>query len=198
MFAEFDNIFIWAQVVGLCGLCVNVITWQLKNPRHILMMNIPSYCLWSTQYMMLGAPLGAIFNLFSALRDCGLIFVQDRLVPYIIASAVFLSWIIGLYFFAAWYDAIPMIGGTVMSLAFLQRNNRPLIARTQTICCFLWLIYDALVGSYIGFACTLFIMGSTMVGIYRHEHCGLKPSPLTFFKSLLALPPPPLREGQHV
>ncbi len=184
----FDNMFIWAQVVGLCGLCINIITWQLKSPRHILMMNIPSYALWSAQYFMLGAPLGAIFNLCSALRDGGLIFVQERFVPYVIVGSVLLSWSIGLYFFAFWYDAIPMVGGTIMSLAFLQRNNRPLIARVQIICSLLWLLYDALVGSYIGFSCTLFIMVSAMVGIYRHEHWDRRSTSKRYLKLFFTMP----------
>ena len=194
----FDNIFVWAQVIGCGGLLLNIISWQLKTPRNIIVMTIPSNFLWATHYIMLGAPLGAITNLCSVIRNTGLVIVRDHLVPYFIYSFLLLTWVIGLYFYEFWYDVLPLVSASIMNLGLLRRNNRPLIARTTVIYCILGLIYDVIVGSLVGFICGIFIVASAIIGMYRHENWNLNKSPINLFKSLFIPPPATVQEAAHV
>ena len=194
----FDNLFIWAQVIGVLGLCVNVITWQLKNPRNIILFGIPANILWAIQYILIDAPLGAVTNICSMFRNLGLAFIEDRLLPYFIALSMLITWAIGFYFYEFWYDLISILSATIINIGFLFRKNRPLIARTTIVYCFLGLIYDSIVGSFIGFVCGLFIMASALIGMYRHENWNLHSSPINLFRSLLTISPTHSKEAVHV
>ncbi len=180
----FDDLFIWAQIMGALGLLANVISWQIKKPRHIILATVPCNILWASHYAMLGAPLGAIANLCSCFKNLGLAFVQDRLVPYIIYGSILLTWGIGLYFYEFWYDILPLFSIAILNLGLLFRDNRPLIARTTLIHCTFGLVYDSIVGSYVGFFCGVFIMVSALIGMYRYENWEIGKCYKTFIPSL--------------
>jgi len=164
-----DNIFLWAQVIGFVGLCVNIVSWQLKNSRHILMCHIPGRTLMAIQYIMLGAPLGAVMDTLSVFRDSGLVFMKEKYILYIISTFLCAAWGIGLCFYQSWYDILPLIGVTIIGLSLSQKNNRALIARGQATSSLSFVVYNIIVGSYMGLACGLFVIASSLVGMYRHE-----------------------------
>ncbi len=194
----FDNIFLWAQVIGFISLCINIISWQLKDSRHIIMCHIPARAFMATQYIMLGAPLGAVMDICSVFRDSGISFMKKKYVPYIICLFLCFAWSIGLFFFKNWYDILPLIAVTILCFGLYQKDNRALVSRAQIICSTLWLFYNALVASYMGFICGAFIITSAVIGIYRHENWNLNNSPINLFKSLFMIPPITSREAAHV
>jgi len=165
----FDNLFLWAQIVGFISLCINIISWQLKNSRHIIMCHIPARALMAIQYIMLGAPLGAVMDICSVFRDGGISFMNKKYIPYILGLFLCSVWGVGLLFLQNWYGILPLIGVTILSIGLLQKDNRGLVARAQITCSTLWLFYNALVGSYMGFICGTFIITSAIIGMYRHE-----------------------------
>ncbi len=195
----FDNMFIGAQVVGLCGLCINVFAWQLKNPRHMIITHIPGRSLMAIQYLMLGAPLAAIIDTCAVLRDSGISFLKEKYTLYMIAFSVCCSWGMGLYFFQHWYDVLILICGTIVNLSLLlYRNNRPAYARAGILSnCFL-LAYGVMIYSYMGVISASLIITSSILGMRRHENWDLKRSPMSFFKLLFTLPSSPSKEVAHV
>lgn len=168
-----SSVFLWAQVIGFVAMGINILSWQLKNPRHIILSYVPANTLWAIQYMMLGAPVGAMINLCSAAKDGGLAFVKDKYVPFLIGSFLCVVWIVGLHFFQAWHDLLPLIAGTILNLSLLQRNNRPLYARASLTACALWLVYNVIVGSWIGTLSACLVMTSSIIGMARHEEWAL-------------------------
>ena len=80
MFAEFDNIFIWAQIAGFLAMSCCVISMQFKNPKHIILSGVPSGLLWATQYILLGAPMGAIANASGAFKNLLVAFLPKKFV----------------------------------------------------------------------------------------------------------------------
>ena len=164
-----DSVFLWAQIIGFVAMGINILSWQIKNPRHIILSYVPANTLWAIQYLMLGAPVGAMMNLCSAAKDGGLAFVKDKYVPFLIGSFLCVVWSVGFHFFQAWYDLLPMIAGTILNLSLLQRNNRPLYARASLTACVLWLVYNVIVGSWIGTLSACLVMTSSIIGMARYE-----------------------------
>lgn len=179
-----DSVFIWAQIIGLIAMAVSVWAWQLKKPRHIILCNVPATLIWTVQYILLGAPLGAILNLASAFKDSGLFFIKNKYVPYLIGTFLLVIWSTGLYFFEHWYDSLPLISGSIMNIALLQRDNRSLIARATIICCLFWLVYNVIVSSWMGAACASMVITSSIIGMARHEEWSLGKCYKSFFPSL--------------
>lgn len=179
-----EGVFLWAQVVGLFAMVVSIGAWQLKNPRHIILCNVPSAALWTVQYMMLGAPLGAVLNITSLVKDGALAFIKDKYVPYLIGGFLCVLWAFGLYFFEHWYDILPLIGGSIVNLTFLQRDNRALCARGTIICCLFWIVYNAIVCSWMGVACASLVIMSSMISMARYEEWSLGQCYKSFFPSI--------------
>ena len=179
-----DSVFIWAQIVGFVAMAISIFAWQLKNPRHIILCDIPSSTLWAIQYFMLGASLGIITNTLCIARDGALAFLKDTHVPYIIASYISFAWLIGLYNFSHWYDILALIGTSIPALAFLYRANRPLVARGAALGCSFWFIYNIIVHSWMGAGASSFVIISSIIGMARHEEWILGRCHRTFMPSL--------------
>lgn len=192
------DLFIWAQVIGFCGMSIGIIAWQLKNSRHIIICYIPSRLLMATQYLMLGAPLGAIMDICSVFRDSGISFLKDKFAPYIIFTCLFSVWVIGLYFLQHWYDTLPLIAGTIANLALFHRKNRSLYARAAIISSFIWIIYNLFVYSWMGATAACFTITSSIIGMYRYEEWDLKSSPKLFLQCLFVLPKTQTKESTYV
>lgn len=170
MFENADSIFIWAQIIGFCAMVIGTLAMQFKNPRHILLGNVPSAGLWTIQYLMLGAPLGAILNISSALKDGTVAFIHKRYLNLVIGSFLIMTWLIGLYHFNQWYDLLPLLAGTAVNAALLiDRDNRPLFVRAVIVNCALWIVYNLIVGSWMGATCAIMIIGSSMLSMARYE-----------------------------
>ena len=151
-------------------MAVSVIAWQLKKPRHIILMSVPGGSLWAIQYILLDAPTGAIMNIFAVLKDGALGFVRCSFVPYIVGAYMVLIWAFGLYFLTHWYDLLALFGASVSNIALLKRDNRPLIARACIASQLCWIAYNSIVGAWIALACGILVAISSFVGMYRHEN----------------------------
>jgi len=166
----FDNVFLWAQVVGLFAMIFSIVSWQLKNPRHIILMNVPGCSLWAIQYIMLGGITGALMNIFSVFKDGALGFVRCSIVPYIISAYLLLIWAFGIYFFNNWFDSLALAGGTISNLALLKRDNRALMSRACIASQICWITYNSIVGAWIALICGVLVTVSSLIGMYRHEN----------------------------
>ena len=78
-----------------------------------------------------------------------------------------------------------MMAVTVVTLAWLERDNRPLIARSVIIGCVFWLIYNCIVGSWMAAACSTFAIFSAIIGMARHEEWQLGRCIYSFGPSLI-------------
>ena len=181
----FTNIFLWVQVIGLAAMSINILAWQLKNPRHIIFSYVPACSLWALQYILLNAPLGAIMNIFSVIKDSFLTFVHEIYVTYIIGAFLLTIWCVGLYYFNHWYDILPLFGATVTNVALLQRDNRSFVARGAICTQVFWITYNLIVGSYMAALSGLMVVGSSTIGMARHEEWEIGKCYRTFGPSLM-------------
>lgn len=180
-----ENGFLLAQIIGLCAMGINIAAMQCKNPRHIILCCIPTGVLWSIQYLLLSAPMGALFNICAATKDCFLANVREKLVLFVIVTFLIILWSFGLYMFKNWFDILPLMAGTIMNLALIQRDNRPLIARATIMGQICWFAYNLIVGSWMGLTCSLLVTTSSLIGMARHESWQLGACYRSFAPSLV-------------
>ena len=180
-----ESYFIWAHLLGFFAMCISIMAWQIKNPRHIILCYVPSGILWGTHYMLLGAPLGAIMNFCSAGKDSALAFIRKSYVPYLIIIFLSIVWIVGIHNFEYWYDILPLIGVSIINLSLLQRDKRSLVARATMGGQACWIIYNVIVGAWMGVACCLLVSTSSIIGMARHEKWEIGKCYRTFGPSLM-------------
>jgi len=194
----FDNIFLWAQIIGLTALCFGIFSMQLKNSRHIILFETPSGILWGIQYILLGAHAGALINFMVATRAISLVYAKQSYLLPIIVIYLITVWGISFYNFQNWVDLLPLLATTGSCYVLFHRDNRPLIARGLILTSSIWLAYNIIVDSWVGIACSVFYIASCIVGICRHENWNLNRSPINLFKSLFTLPPVLSKELAYV
>ena len=195
---DWGSAFLWAQVVGVIAICLGILSMQLKNSRHIILLEAPAGILWGIQYIMLGASAGAFVNFMVATRAIGLAYAKQSYLIPIISVYLIAVWGIGIYNFKNWFDILPLLATTGGAFVLFHRDNRPLIARGLILTSCLWLIYGVTVGSWTGIGCAVFYITSCVIGMYRHENWNLHSSPINLFRSLLTISPTHSKEAVHV
>jgi len=162
-----------------------VLSMQLKNPKHMILSGVPTGLLWTTQYMLLGAPMGAIANFSGAVKNLFIAFIPQKYVPYLLCAYLTIMWGIGLYNLSVWYALLPLVGASATSIALLvDRTNRRFYVRAIVFCCAMWACYNITVGAYMGLSCDILTITSSIIGMARYEKWELGRCYRTFLPSI--------------
>ncbi len=165
----FSNTFLLAQFFGFCAMCLSVYVWQIKNPRMILLLYVPTSLLWATQFFLLGSNMAAIICLLCVVKDFSLSVVDKKRAPKIITLFLIAIWSIGALTITTTIEVLPLITLTFFNLALLQPDNRRLMARTNILTQVLWIAFNISISAYMGVLCSLLLVVYTLIGMYRHE-----------------------------
>ena len=155
-----------------------LLSYQLKNRQHIIIVNTLSRCLYILQYLLLGAVCGAILDILGALaaivagkKDSP--FIKARL-PLVFAAvnAVILS--VGLAI--AWVrksplDLLPIVGVLLHTGAFWLSSEK-IIRRISLLGSPFWLVYNTAsraYGSALGDVLTMCSIVVAMIKFRRQE-----------------------------
>ena len=57
-----------AQIFGLCGMTMNVLSYQRKEQREIIFMQLIGSLFFAVNFFMIGAFVGALLNVVGMLR----------------------------------------------------------------------------------------------------------------------------------
>ncbi|MBE6556447.1 MAG: YgjV family protein [Ruminococcaceae bacterium] len=126
--------------------------YQQKTRRGMLLAKLSADVLWSAHYLCLGAFAGMIPNAVGIFREC--IFVKrktNRWAAHAIWPVLFilLNWGLGLRTFSSWYDLLPITASSFVTLSlWIDRPQLTKLISIPVSCAFL--IYDLVIGSYIG------------------------------------------------
>ncbi|MEM8833607.1 MAG: YgjV family protein [Pseudomonadota bacterium] len=181
----FSNTLFWAQILGFLGFMCSATAWQLKNPRHIMLMYVPSGLFWSSHYFLLGGLTAVFILILSAIKDICVALLPNKFVAFIILSFLAAISIFTFFSYAKFIDILPLLAMFVLNLPRLDRENRPLIARGFIASQFLWLMYNISVGSIPGIISGTVLTGFCLFGMARHEEWQLGKCYRTFFPSLV-------------
>ncbi|MEM6811887.1 MAG: YgjV family protein [Pseudomonadota bacterium] len=173
------------HIFGLCALICSVTAWQLKNPRHIILLYVPSGIFWGLQYYFFGA--------YAALAICCLSVVKDGLVGllpskysrYIIFIHLALAYTILLNLYSVWIDILPLIATTIINVGLLFPDNRRFVTRMNISHQFIWLYYNISFDAWMSVVCSTFVVCSTLIGMARHEKWEIGKCRRTFFPSVM-------------
>ena len=169
-----------AQAISIVGMTVNILSYQMKKQRSVIMMQFAAAALFSLHFFMTGAITGAMINLVSMGR--GLVFSNKKFfradkigwvygfiaayaVMYVLTFAVFdkpftlLNVII---------ELIPVVGTIAFTFGFYLKDAKSVrrLALVNSPC---WLFYDIINVSVGGIICEVISLISIAVGIIRHD-----------------------------
>ena len=178
--SEMSVTMIIAQAISIVGMAVNILSYQLKKQRSIIMMQFAAAALFTVHFFMTGAITGAMLNLVSMGR--GLVFSNKKFF-----HADKIGWVYG--FIAAYstmyvltfavfdkpftllnviIELIPVIGTIAFTFGFFLKDAKSVrrLALVNSPC---WLFYDIVNVSIGGIICEIISLISIVVGMLRHD-----------------------------
>ena len=144
------DLFMYAQVMGLCGLAVSLAVFQMNKRRQMLRLGVIAALLYTVQFAMLGAYTAAVMNCIGALRTFVFMNVRPRAAN---------CWILGVFMVVAivatmmtWHGVASMlalVASMCGGIASWQRH--PSTIRRYTLSAsLLWLVHNILTGAMVG------------------------------------------------
>ena len=173
-----DTVQFIAQSVGIVAMGFNILSFQRKSRGGVIAFQLLGSLLFSVNFLLLGATMGCILNIISAIR--AVIFLnREKLNANHPAwlTGFFLTYLIsyGLTFTLLGTEQslknlivefLPVIGMTVTTISF-RRNDAGAIRRLGLISSPCWLIYNIAAFSLGAIICEVLSLGSILLGIRR-------------------------------
>jgi len=159
-----------AQIVGIVGMVLSLLSFQLKKRKHIMLFQMTASLMFSAQLFMVGAITGGCLDMISFIRT--LIFANNNkkwasskwwlfgFIAVMIATGL-LTWKDG-------WSVLPIIGSILSTVALWMKQEKHirLISLTVGPC---WMVYNGVTGAYTGALNELLAMTSIVIGLIRHD-----------------------------
>ena len=175
-----EPIEIIAQCAGILAMLFNIFSYQSKQQKWIIAMQLCGGALFSVNFLLLGATVGGVLNIIATVRAVIFLFKEklkaDRL-PWFFG---FLFLYIAVYVlnFTLWgkeptafnltIEMLPVIGMTALSIGFRLKKASD-VRRCGLVSSPAWLIYNIAAGSWGAIACEVMTLISIVIGMLRHD-----------------------------
>jgi len=173
-----EPIEIIAQAVGICGMAVNILSYQPKKKKTVLILQLFGAALFTVNFFMLGAITGAILNMINVALSLVFVFKDKTHADHIAWAIGFAIAYIGSYvltFVLFGVEPTPKnliteffpVIGTLLTILSYKMKDAKAIRRIGFVRSPAWLIYDALVFSVGGVLCEVFTLISIIIATIR-------------------------------
>ena len=174
-----------AQIIGLVAMAVAILSYQGKAKRTVILMQLVSTLLFTINFGLLGATLGAVLNGIGFVR--AIVFANKEKF-----HADHIGWLIGfIVVFALMYpvtflffdkeptlknfilELLPVVGMCAGTIGYHLKDAAHVrkLALIGSPC---WLIYNIFSGSIGAVLCEVFSLISVLIGMLRHDRKGGK------------------------
>lgn len=160
-----------AQILGIIGIIINVISMQLNDKKKILICYIAANWIFAINFYLLNAYTGAIICFISGFETFinNLYNNKSKKIPkWLIFIYFVVSVTLGIYTYSAFVDFIPIIG-SILFIGAISVNKESTIRKVTLINMIMWTIYDIFVKSYFAAISDFLMMISSIIGIFRFD-----------------------------
>ncbi len=169
---------IFAQVLGMVGMVINILSMQCRKTRGVIIMLLIGSSFFGVSYFLLGSYAGALMNVFSIFRSVYLLVDKRKAKPsqiIVLMTVLVVCGAAGLYS-DGWIALLPLFAQVATTLGMWFRNGAKLRILQITLASPLWLINNVIVFAIGGILCELFVICSTLISIRRFGWKYLKQS----------------------
>lgn len=169
-----------AQIIGIIAMMFNIISYQGKQQRTVIVLQLLGATFFSANFLLLGATVGGILNIIAAVRAVIFVFKDKFKADSIYWFIAFIASYISVYIlnftvfgkeptaFNLIIELLPVIGMLALNIGFRLKNSAG-IRKCGLISSPAWLIYNIVAGSWGAIICESFTLISIFVGMFRHD-----------------------------
>lgn len=167
-----------AQIIGIIAMAFNILSYQQKRQRYIIVWQLLGTSLFTVNFFLLGAYTGALLNAIGIVR--AIVFLNKKtlksdhplwlwgficvyIISYVLTFTVFHK---DFNATTAIVELLPVVGMTATTLAFRSKSAKStrllgLISAPS------WLVYNIFAKSMGAILCAAFCMVSILIGYIR-------------------------------
>lgn len=169
-----------AQGIGILAMLFNILSYQCKNKKRIILLQLCGGALFAVNFLMLGATIGGILNIIAAMRAIVFLFKDQLKTDHILWFFGFLLSYITVYilnftvfgkeptFLNMMIEILPVVGMVALNIGFRLKKASD-VRKCGLISSPAWLIYNIFAGSWGAIACETLTLISIFVGMLRHD-----------------------------
>lgn len=164
--------YILAQVIGVLAVASYLLSYQFKKRKHIILVNATSSCLYVLQYILLGAFVGAVLDILSALstftagkKNKGFVARHTKVVVICLNLSFVTA---GLLLYENIFSLFPIAGAILQTSAFWITNERT-IRLVSLLGAPFWLCYNLESQAYGATLGSVLAIISLLIAIYRYD-----------------------------
>ena len=159
-----------AQILSILGLTAMVLSYQMKQRKWLLVMQLVSNLFFSVSYFLLDAKTGAVLSFVNVLR-C-VVFMnrdkkwgQSRLWLYFFLGVALIGGIL------SWEGprSLLIIAGTLLLTVGLYSDNMTFMRKIFLVCPVFYIAYNILSGSIGGIGNDVFCLISAGIAFWRFD-----------------------------
>lgn len=167
-----------AQAFGIVGMIFNIIVFQQKKQRNVLIFQFFAALTFALNYLLLGAIVGGLLNIVGALRAVVFYFedkTRARALPWLIVFILAFGVSYPLTFLAFGtqpsaknliIELLPVLAMIIATIA-LRAGKSKTVRSLGLISSPMWLVYNCFSGSFGAIASEILNLISIIVGIIR-------------------------------
>lgn len=173
------NTFIIAQVFGFLGMTLNVLSYQWKQQKSIIIMQLFGSLFFAINMFMLNAIMGGMINVIGVLRatvysnkdklknikKMNVLFICLYILSYL---SVFIIFRKEATFFNILIEILPLIAMVATTIGF-SKPKAVSVRKMTLISSPSWLIYNCINFSVGGILCELFSLLSAFAAMLRFD-----------------------------
>ncbi|MBQ9880601.1 MAG: YgjV family protein [Clostridia bacterium] len=171
-FSEMTPVQIAAQIVGLVGLVFIMLSYQQKERKRILYLQMVSCAVFAAGFLMLGAYTGCVMNAVGLVR--AVVFSIDRKwakSPVWVGVFIAVFTVAGVLTWEKWYSVFPIVAQILGSIS-LRLKNPTAIRLVSLPTSPSWLVYNVFANSYSGVLTEALVTASIVSAIIRLDIIG--------------------------
>lgn len=169
-----------AQVIGIFAMACNILSYQQKTQKGVLILQLGGGMLFAINFFMLGATIGGLLNVIAVIRAIVFIF-KDKL------HTDHIAWFVGfIIIFAICYaltftvfekaptpenfiiELLPVIGMVALTIGFRMKDAKS-VRLLGLVSSPAWLIYNIIALSIGAIICEAISIVSIFVGLIRFD-----------------------------
>lgn len=166
-----------AQVIGIVAMFFNVVSYQAKSRKNVILLQLVGSFLFTVNMFMLGAVMGTALNLVGAVR--AVVYSNKekikniKAVNFLFIGIFILSYVISFTLLGTPANArnlvveiLPVVAMIATTVGFAMKDAAS-IRKLTLLSSPLWLTYDVISKSVGGSLCEVFTLVSAITGIIR-------------------------------